>query len=224
MLNNYQHTGVNMRIEQLRKLCGREEVDYQTLLAYLKNYKHPRNKIKSWLDQRSLIRVKKGLYVFGPDVALRPYSTEILANLIYGPSALSLSSALSYHGIIPERVVVHTSVTPIRNKVFTTPIGKFTYRYLNFHKYVIGITQQQINHDDNFLIATPEKALADQLCLIDKQLKLTNIADIQNYLLQDLRCDEEQLSKLNLSLLNNIKDAYKDPRISLLINFIKRQQ
>ena len=61
---------------------------------------------------------KKGLYIFGKSVALQPYSKEVLANLIYGPSAISLSYALSYYGLIPERVHIVTSITNNRIKTF----------------------------------------------------------------------------------------------------------
>ena len=57
-----------------------------------------------------------------------PISTEILANLIYGPSSISLDYALYYYGLIPEHVRVVTSITPQRNKIFNTPIGQFTSR------------------------------------------------------------------------------------------------
>lgn len=77
-----------MNIEKLRKKAGREEIDYQFLLPLLAKYAYPRDKISSWLKAGDLIRVKKGLYVFGKDAALHPYSKEVLANLIYGPSAM----------------------------------------------------------------------------------------------------------------------------------------
>lgn len=46
------------------------------------------------LRKKAIIRVKKGLYVFGPEVRRRPFSLEVLANTIYGPSYISLQYAL----------------------------------------------------------------------------------------------------------------------------------
>lgn len=97
---------ISMNIEMVRKLAEREEIDYQFLLSTLSEYARPRDKISEWLKSGDLIRVKKGLYVFGEHIALTPYSHEILANLIYGPSAISLSYALAFYGLIPERVTV----------------------------------------------------------------------------------------------------------------------
>jgi len=73
-----------MRIEKARKTAGREDTDYQFLLSMLTEYAHPRDKITEWLKSGDLIRVKKGLYVFGPEIALVHYSLEVLANLIFG--------------------------------------------------------------------------------------------------------------------------------------------
>ena len=48
------------------------------------------------------MRIRKGLYAFGEPLRRAPISRELLANLIYGPSYISLDYALSYHGLIPE--------------------------------------------------------------------------------------------------------------------------
>ena len=61
----------------------REEFDYQTLVDVLKGYSRPRNKIADLIHKGVIVRVKKGLYVFGNDYRRRPYSKELLANLIY---------------------------------------------------------------------------------------------------------------------------------------------
>lgn len=91
-----------MRIEQLYKILGREEVDYPSIISALCDYASPRDKITHWLRSGELIRIKKGVYVFSKDVSNAPPSIELLANLIYGPSAISLQYALSFYGLIPE--------------------------------------------------------------------------------------------------------------------------
>ena len=83
-----------MNIYQLRQAAGREEIDYAFLLSQLREYREPRKKIQAWLENGDLIRVKKGLYIFGPKVTRRPFCQEWLANLIYGPSAISLCAKL----------------------------------------------------------------------------------------------------------------------------------
>ncbi|MBW1967626.1 MAG: hypothetical protein JRI48_09680 [Deltaproteobacteria bacterium] len=101
-----------MTLEQIRKLAPFEEFDYQTLLCILSGYARPRDKITDLLRKGDIIRVKKGLYIFGEGHRKAPYSREVLANLMYGPSYVSLEYALQYYGLIPERVEALTSVTP----------------------------------------------------------------------------------------------------------------
>lgn len=209
-------------IATIRKLAGREVIDYQFLLSILSEYAHPRDKITEFLKSGDLIRVKKGLYVFGNQIAQTPYSLEVLANLIYGPSAISLSYALSFYGLIPERVTTITSITNKRNKAFSTPVAEFTYQYLNPLKYPIGIELAETANKNHFLIASPEKALCDQIYLVDKNIQFSTLDNVDSYLFHDLRIDESILRKFNINKLNHITNAYKDSRLVLLKNYIKK--
>jgi predicted transcriptional regulator of viral defense system len=92
---------------KLRKIIPREEFDYALLTAALSEYAAPRQKINELLKSGVITRVKKGLYIFGPAYNQVPVCKEVLANLIYGPSCLSLEYALAYHGLIPERANCH---------------------------------------------------------------------------------------------------------------------
>jgi len=210
-----------MNIEVVRKLADREEIDYQFLLSVLSEYDRPRDKISEWLKTGDLIRVKKGLYVFGKHIALSPYSHQILANLIYGPSAISLSYALSFYGLIPERVTTITSITNKRNKSFSTPVGEFTYKYLSPAKYPVGIELSE-GSSRHFLIASPEKALCDHIHLSDKKIILKDVDSVDAYLFHDMRIDETALRSLKINNLSDICRIYADDRLTLLLTFIKK--
>ncbi len=211
-----------MNIYELRDKIGQEIVDYNQLKDVLKNYTHPRGKISDWIRRGELIRVKKGLYVFGQAVARAPFSLEVLANLIYGPSAISLNYALSYYGLIPESVHTITSITNKRNKEFETPIRRFTYRYLSDEKYAIGIQLLTPNKNTNFLIATPEKALCDIIALASKNLIIKSQQDLTDFLLNDLRIDEDGVRAMNLSLISEITHKYRNARLSQFTKYLKK--
>lgn len=213
-----------MKIEALRKLAGQEEIDYQFIVSALKEYACPRDKISNWLKSGELIRIKKGLYIFGETVAVQPFSKEVLANLIYGPSAVSLTYALSYYGLIPERVNSVTSITNNRNKFFATRIGEFKYYYLPSEKYAAGIVLNSLNRQQSFLMATPEKALCDQIYIIDQDYVLHTFDDMEKYVLHYLRIDETLLFKFKLKNLKEISDIYRDSRLLLLYNYIKSRK
>lgn len=210
-----------MNIHTLRAVAAQEEIDYTTLKDALSHLAYPRDKISAFLRAKDLIRVKKGLYIFGPTAAREPYHPEVLANLIYGPSAISLEYALAFYGMIPERVEVITSITNKRDKYFSTPVGEFTYRYLNPNKYAVGITRVELDARHAILIATPEKAIADTL-LFSCGRELNNLQELTDYLLADLRIETSHLQQLNLSILFEIATVYQNANVDLLMRYLSQ--
>ena len=208
-------------IEDLRRRIEGEEFDYQALLDSLKGYERPRDKITSLLRQGVIIRVKKGIYVFGPKHARRPFSREILANMIYGPSCVSLEYALHYHGLIPERAEAVTSVTSGRARRFSTPVGMFIYRQVPQAVYPVGIDQVQLEGGRSFLMAVPEKALADKIH-DDRGTGIRNQGDMRRYLLQNLRIDAESLATLRKETLSILAERYRSRKLRLLGEVVAR--
>ncbi|MGE3318288.1 MAG: hypothetical protein AB7I18_03240 [Candidatus Berkiella sp.] len=208
-----------MDIHAIRNLAKTEEIDYLFLINSLKDYSQPRNKIQTLLKNQDLIRVKKGLYVFGERARQEPYSKEVLANLIYGPSAISLEYALAFYGLIPERVETVTSITNNRSKSFHTPIGNFEYCYMATAKYSFGITQLEIVANKYFLIATKEKALADILML--RTESLSNEMELQAHLVENLRIEEFHLKELDYKAVSILANLYGSHNVNLLQRFLE---
>jgi hypothetical protein len=208
-------------IEQIRKAVSREEFDYQVLTTCLKGYSRPRDKITDLLRENQIIRVKKGLYIFGPDHRKRPYSREILANLVYGPSYISLEYALSYHGLIPERVETLTSVTTGRSRTFTTPVGLFKYNMIPLPAFQTGMMRIELDDGGAFLIATPEKALVDKI-FIDRGSEIRTLKGLEVYLFDDLRIDQDLFNSLNNSHIFEFADRYRSSKLQLLSNLLRK--
>jgi hypothetical protein len=207
--------------EPIRNWLQREEFDYQTLLDMLGNYAHPRDKISDLMRKGMIVRVKKGLYVLGEGYRRRPYSRRLLANLIYGPSYISLESALAYYGLIPERVEAVTSVTTGRSRRFDTPIGLFIYREISLPAFRIGMTRVDRKGEPAFLIATEEKALCDKIYQ-DRGTGLKSLKQMKNYLFDDLRIDPSGLERLNPEIVEDIAGRYLSRKIQLLAGLIRR--
>ncbi len=197
-----------------------EAFDYQVLLDVLSHYRKPRDRIARLVAAGEIVRVKKGLYVFAEPFRRNPIVREQLANLIYGPSYVSLDTALSFHGLIPERVEAVTSVTTGRAHKFDTPFGGFTYRTLSPARYAVGIFVDDRGKAP-FFIASPEKALADKVWS-DKRLTGTRASDLGAYLLDDLRADESALRALDVARLTAIAKAYDSRKIDNLLNFLRK--
>jgi len=205
----------------LRRLIPYEEFDYQALLAALSGYSRPRDKITDLLRKGTIIRVKKGLYVFGQDYRQGPFSREILANLICGPSYISLEYALHYHGLIPESVETVTSVTCGRSCRFRTPVGLFTYWSIPLQAFHAGMNRIELSDGRAFLMASPEKALADKL-RSDRKTAIVTQKSLREYLADDLRVGIEQIARLDAAYMTEIGRRYQSRRIRLLSELIRR--
>ncbi len=208
-------------IEKIRRRIPEEEFDYQTLLSCLEGYSYPRDRISELLRKGKIIRVKKGLYVFGEEYRRKPYSREILANLIYGPSYISLDYALRYHGLIPERVDAVTSVTVGRVRRFETPVGLFTYRPVPVEVFPQGMDQMETGDGRHFLMATPEKAVADKL-YDARGVGITTQRELEDYLQSSLRIEPSAIRELNAEALDQMARGYRSRKIRLLPSLIRR--
>jgi len=204
----------------IRQKIDREVFDYQVLMDALSGYSKPRDKITRLLTGGEIVRIKKGLYCFGEAFRREPVSREYLANLIHGPSYVSLDYALSYHALIPERVETVTSVTTQRSREFTTPFGNFSYRVLRGQRYAVGAVLETAGRAQ-FLMASPEKALADKVWT-DKRFNGQRVSDYEAYLFDDLRIDRDALSGLDESRLRVVALAYDSPKIDNLVRYLKR--
>ena len=206
--------------KSLRRQIGREEFDYSALMAALSGFAKPHDKITRLLQSGEIIRVKKGLYVFGKDQRFRPYSRELLANLIYGPSFVSLDYALSFHGLIPESVKQVTSVTSGRARWFETPVGIFVYRPVPLHSFHVGV--QRIENDDvAFLIASAERAVADKV-REDRTVPIRSIRDARAYLFDHLRVDEAAFAALNLESLQKAAHALRSRKAEMCVHLLRK--
>jgi len=203
-------------IGKIRAKIHGEVFDYQVLLDI---YRKPRDKITRLFAAGAIVRIKKGLYCFGEPFRKEPISREHLANLIYGPSYISIDYALSYYGLIPERVETITSVTTRRSRDFDTPFGAFSYHMLKLPRYAVGGVFE-IAGNIPYLVASPEKALVDKVWT-DKRFSGRRISDFDDYLCGDLRIDRGDLSKLDYDRLQAIAKPFDSAKISNLVRHLK---
>jgi len=188
------------------------------LIHVLAEYRKPRDVVSALLRKEQIIRVRKGLYVFGELWRRQPISREMLANLVYGPSILSINYALAWYGLIPERAYVLTSITSGRSRNFNTPLGRFSYTHLSLKRFGFGATIHKSN-TGNWLITEPIKALADKVWT-DKRFQPTSQASFADYLFEDLRIDEATLARFyNKFNMNNLVRAYSTRKVTWMVEF-----
>lgn len=198
-----------------RKLPQNHYFDYAFLMHVLQSYNKPRDRVTKMLHEGEIIRIRKGLYILSPDYGGQVHLYGI-ANAIYGPSYISLDSALSYYNLIPERVVENTSVTIKVNRFFYTPLGNFAYYHIKKKAFPAGVKLNE-NENGGYLIASKEKALCDKVW---SAKNIRTIREIKEYLFDNLRIDPDELKQVNVSELTEIKNAYSSTRIDLLFRVL----
>ena len=135
-----------------------------------------------WVKKGYLLKIKNGIYIFKRDY--EKIKGEEIAAAIYQPSYLSLESALSAYGLIPEIVYSYVSVTGKTNRTFDNKFGHFIYRHL---KPELFWGYREVRTSSGwYLIAEPEKAILDYLYL--NLSKINSESDFEN-----LRFNEDRL-------------------------------
>lgn len=211
-----------MNFANLAKQYSYVPLSRQVMLALLRGYKRPNDKISELLKSGELVPLKKGLYVPGKSVDLPAPEPFLIANHLWGPSYISLESALSYWGLIPERVYEVSSITIKSSRKFRTPLGRFSYRYLPFPYYSFGVNSVELAPGQVALMAIPEKALCDKI-IATAGLTLRSTAQTRSFLLDDLRIDPMWLNKINLRILRSwVADAPKKESLRMLIKTLEK--
>lgn len=213
-----------MNILKLKKALKGSIFTHEQITDILKDEVSNVNaKISYMVRQNILIHLKKGLYTFSNLYQDTPIDIISVANLLYTPSYVSFDYALSYYGLIPERVYEVTSATLHTKKVFQTPLGRFSYRPIPITVYALGVDWLYDEVDGGRFIATPEKALCDKI-RGDRGIGRLGIEKMREYLVYDLRIEIEELLRLDSTLITQIAKSYKSHNLKSLSSLIKRRQ
>ncbi len=191
------------------------------MMDLLREYKRPNDKINELVKSGELIAVKKGLYIPGAKINIAKPEPFLLANHLRGPSYVSLESALSFWGFIPERVYEVSSITIKPAQTYKTSVGRFTYAHAALPYYAFGIRSVSLTPRQVVLIASPEKALCDKI-VMTSGIYLRSVKQAREFLTDDLRIDEDSLRKLNLDEMNSwVNDAPKKSSLDMLVKTLK---
>ncbi len=128
----------------------------------------------------------------------------VIANRIYRPSYISLETALSVYGIIPETVYTVTSITARTSREFSALNVVFSYTRIKQSAYQGYIPKKE--RDQVYFIAEPEKAFADYLYFVSLGKKtLHDRFSIRNLDKQKVRAYGEFFKRRGLmELIENV--------------------
>ena len=213
-----------MNIYQLSKQIPVSVFTHEQIEAILNPHVSNVNaKISYMVKKGELLRLKKGVYTFGEEYRITPMDMVSVANTLYAPSYVSFEYALSYYGLIPERVHEITSATMRMKKEFSTPVGRFTYKVVPLQAYALGVDWSYDKTHGGKLIATAEKALCDKI-KSDRGIGRLSQAKLEMYLEHDLRIDMDQLFTLDVKLIEAIATAYKSSNLQNLAKLINKRK
>jgi len=116
--------------------------------------------LSRWVKAGKLMRLRKGVYELA--YPKRPVIPDLyISNKLYFPSYVSMETALSSYGLIPEVAMECVSITAKTSRKFTNEYGIFVYHSVQPEAFNGYRTE---NHGGfEILIALPEKALVDYL-------------------------------------------------------------
>lgn len=171
------------------------------------------------LKKEELIKIRRGLYLLTDKYQPKKLSKLFLASRIVPHSYVSLESALSYHGWIPEQVKTVTNILAQgRSKTFATPFGEFAYYQLptNQFEFLTGVSRIEEIQNQPFLMASPLRALADYVYI--RKVDWQGI----EYLTNGLRIELEQLMQISSRDFAKIKNVYRSKRVLNFLNNLKK--
>lgn len=186
-------------------------ISHNLLLQQLSNYKSPKSKITTMLKKNELVLLKRGFYSTSPTDDIYSISAFLLPN-----SYVSFESALSNYGLIPEQVYTVTcaALGLKKNILYTNKRGSFFYQYLPKEAFPLGLILER-NETGSFLLASPEKALCDELY---KRRGVSTIAEMEDLLFENLRMDDA-IKDLDWNLISSIVPHYHSTTLETLIRW-----
>jgi predicted transcriptional regulator of viral defense system len=172
--------------------------------------------LKRAVKSGEVLRVRQGLFCLSRRYLRAQIHPFALAQFIYGPSYISLESALSHHGWIPEAVHSVTSVSDRRSKDFATPLGSFAFARIPQTTLFAGVERVAGQDGKAFFIATPLKALADYVYL--------HTCDwiSAEPVLSSLRVEPEALQGLPLAMFEELVGVHGSERVRRFLDGLRK--
>lgn len=164
--------------------------------------------LSRWATQGKVIPLRRGMYTLAARARTTPLDPALLAQHLCRPSYLSGLWALGFHDMIPERVVVHTSVTSRLPARFDNACGAFEYRHIK-QPWFFGYEQVAYG-GGSILVARPEKALLDHWHLSAGEWTTDRLSEMryQNVSAVDHRRLQEYAARFNRPRLDRAVERW----------------
>jgi len=166
-----------------------------------------------------VLRLKPGYYCLAPDYRKTEPHPFVVAAFLHSPSHVSLESALSHYGLIPEAVFGVSSVTTKRSRSFRTPLGEFTFRRVPAKNPRVGISAVDLHQSGWAFVASPLRAIAD-LVYLRKDVRWGR--DGLEFLTRSLRIEEDDLRALPMDQVDGLMQNFTNRRVVTYLAGMKK--
>jgi hypothetical protein len=122
-----------------------------------------RKRLVEWKDKGYITAISRGFYAW-PGALYSEQDKWAMACKVYPPAYISMESALSYYGMIPEAVFSNTAITTHKTRAFSVNETGFFFRTIQPSLF-FGYTFQRAPNGMPYSLAYPEKVLLDWLYL-----------------------------------------------------------
>jgi len=173
--------------------------------------------IKRALGAKEVVRIHRGLYCLTERYLRQKLDPLVLAQRIYGPSYISLETALSYHGWIPEAVYAVTSVCTDRSREFDTPLGRFSFTRIPQETFYAEASRVEKEAGGSFLMASPLKALADYVYVHKCDWRSSRPV------VESLRVDERNLESVDSEAFDRLVGNYSSLRVRRFLEGLQQE-
>jgi predicted transcriptional regulator of viral defense system len=167
-----------------------------------------------------IVRLKPGLFLLAPELRKTQPHPFVIAAMLHSPSHVSLESALSRHGLIPEAVYQVSSVTSLRSRTFHTPVGVFSYIRVPAADPRAGVQALKVDGRSWAFVATPLRAIAD---LIYTRREVSWVKDGLAFLTESMRIERDDLQAISFESLDEICQSLRSRRTSDYLRALARE-
>ena len=178
------------------------------------------NLVNRAMQHGELLQLRRGLYLLAPKMQnslLHPY---VLAQALQPGSYISMETALSFHGWIPESVPTTLSVLPGRRQLVVNHPVLGLYRFfplaLQRGQFLQAVDRHTFS-GQTALVAQPLRALLDMVCM--RKLEVANMKTLAAF----MRIDEELFDSVDPDTWELMQQVYLHKRMGECIQSLRRE-
>jgi hypothetical protein len=218
--------GISMKSEKTIEIIDKNGIisftDLVSILNQEKNFNEDSLRVMLFrcCKDGDIVSLKNGLYLSQKILSTGKMNEFVAANCMKQDSFVSFESALSFHGLIPERVVGVQSVTFQRKVSYENKLGRFEFLKIVTNPFFTGVKVMPVENKKKelklftFMMANPTRAMAD--IVFKRNLNWQGI----ELLTEGFRIEHFELKKFTKKDILECIQAYSEyPKV---VSFLKK--